>query len=71
MTCAGSAVIFVSVCAMVLPEPAIAPVTLPAGIVATDHVKVVAGTVPERFILLVPAEQIVCAGGVAMATGTG
>jgi len=56
---------------MVLPEPAIAPVTLPAGIVATDHVKVVAGTVPERFILLVPAEQIVCAGGVAMATGTG
>ncbi len=44
---------------MVFPEPAEAPVTLPAGVIEADHVNVVPGVWPERIMSLVAPEQIV------------
>jgi len=56
---------------MVFPEPAEAPVILPAGFIATVQLKVVLGVVLVRFILVVNPEQIVWADGVGIASGVG
>jgi hypothetical protein len=53
---------------MLLPDPALAPL---APVCETVQLKVVPETVPLRRILLALPEQIVCVGGVAVATGTG
>ena len=61
----------VSVWAMVLPLPAEAPVTLPTGAIAIVQLNVVPAVVLVSAIFVIPAEQIVCAGGVAVTLGVG
>ena len=59
------------VCDIRSPEPADAPVTLPAGIMPVVHAKVVNGVALDRTIFMEPVEHIVWKGGAAMATGFG
>ena len=56
---------------MVLPLPAEAPVTLPGGAMTMVQTNVVPTVVLLSAILVVPAEQIVWEGGVAVTTGVG
>ena len=65
------AVVLVSVWAIRFPLLAEAPVTLPAGAIAIVQAKVVVGVVLLNAIFVVPAEQIVCATGVAVTLGVG
>ena len=61
----------VRVWAIVLPLPAEDPVTLPGGTMSTVHANVVPPTVELNAIPVVPAEQIVSEGGVAVTIGSG
>ena len=58
------------VCAMLLPEPAEAPVMAPE-LVATVQAKVVPVTLLVNAMPVVWPEQIVCEAGVAVTTGIG
>ena len=57
------------VCAMVFPFPFDTPVILP--LLVTVQLKTVFVMVELNAILVIVFEQMVCAAGVAVATGTG
>jgi hypothetical protein len=61
---------FVSVCPIEFPDPALAPVNVPA-LVVTVHENVEPATLLVNAIAVVLPEQIVDAAGVAVATGIG
>lgn len=65
----GDVVVAVSVCAIVVPLPALPPVALVA--VGAPHAKVVPATDPLSEMLVVPPEQMFCDEGEASAFGTG
>ena len=58
----------IRVCAMVSPEPKVAPVT-PASLAV--QLNVLPGTLLVKISEVVPPEQNTCVGGVAVATGIG
>jgi len=60
----------VSVCAMLVPEPALPPVTVPE-YVGVVQANVVPETVPDKLIPVVVPEQMDCEAGVGVTFGTG
>jgi hypothetical protein len=56
---------------MLFPLPPDEPVTLPAGIILVDHVKIVFGVGLERAMPVVPFEHKTCEDGEALTTGVG
>jgi hypothetical protein len=71
VTVAGFGVVLMSGCAMVFPDPDVAPVTLPAGETVITQEKVVPGTLPVKAMPVIPLLQIVCDAGVAITSGVG
>jgi len=56
---------------IILPLPADAPEMLPAGTMLMVQENVAEPVVLERTMFVVPDEQIVCEGGVAVTAGVG
>ena len=69
VTVCATVLLFTGICAMVLPLPFDTPVILP--LLVTVQLNVVLVTVELNAMFVVVFEQIVCAAGVAVATGTG
>ena len=68
---ATPAVVFVSVCAIIVPLEADAPVTLLAGVTVYVQLKVVFATLLVRMIFVVPWPHKVWEDGIAVANGLG